>query len=166
MPIPVKAATVLASLLALGNAAAAGGKPPPAPDPAWQEECGGCHLAYPPRFLSAASWQRVMGGLGDHFGTDASLDPAVNRRITGWLVANARTPKPGRPEPVPPPLRITATRWFTGEHDEVAGRLKSPAVGSAANCAACHRTADQGNYSERNIKLPPKDAQPKQGGAR
>lgn len=141
--------------ITLAGAADAGPKPPP-PDPAWQAECGACHLAYPPRFLSADSWRRVMAGLGDHFGTDASLEPAVARGITGWLVANARRPRPGRPEPVPPPLRITEARWFTAEHDELpASRFKSPAVGSAANCAACHRTADQGNFSERNLKVPP-----------
>ena len=149
--------TLLAGLAALAAAEAAQKAPPAPPNPAWVEECGACHLAYPPRFLTANSWQRVMGGLGDHFGTDASLDPAVAKEITAWLVANSRKPKAGKPEPVPPPLRITETRWFIGEHDEVsADRFKSPAVGSAANCAACHRTADQGNFSERNIKLPPR----------
>lgn len=143
----------LAAMAAAGETT----KPPPAPpNPAWLEECGGCHLAYPPRFLSASSWQRVMGGLGDHFGTDASIEPAAAKEITAWLVANSRKPKAGKSEPVPPPLRITETRWFIGEHDEVsAARFRSPAVGSGANCAACHRTADQGNFSERNIKLPP-----------
>ncbi len=137
-------------------AAAEGARQSPAPNPAWQEECGGCHLAYPPRFLGAASWQRVMAGLDQHFGTDASVEPAVAKEITTWLVTNARRPRAGKPEPVPAPLRITETRWFIAEHDEIpAARFKSPAVGTAANCAACHRTADQGNFSERNIKLPP-----------
>ncbi|MDH5255391.1 MAG: diheme cytochrome c [Gammaproteobacteria bacterium] len=148
---------LLAGLAAMAAADGATKPPPPAPNPAWLEECGSCHLAYPPRFLSASSWQRVMGGLGDHFGTDASIEPAAVKEITAWLVANSRKPKAGKPEPLPPPLRITETRWFIGEHDEVsAARFRSPAVGSAANCAACHRTADQGNFSERNIKLPPK----------
>jgi Dihaem cytochrome c len=146
----------LAGLAAMAAAEAATKPPPPAPNPAWLEECGACHLAYPPRFLSANSWQRVMEGLGDHFGSDASIEPAVAKEITAWLIANARKPKTGKPEPVPPPQRITETRWFISEHDEVSARFASPAVGSAANCAACHRTADQGNFSERNIKLPPK----------
>ncbi|MBL8201558.1 MAG: diheme cytochrome c [Chromatiales bacterium] len=151
------AVSLLAALAGITAAGGATKAPPPAPNLAWQEECGSCHLAYPPRFLPAASWQRVMAGLGDHFGTDASIEPAVAKEITTWLAANARKPKAGKPEPVPPPLRITETRWFIGEHDEIsAARFKSPAVGGAANCAACHRTADQGNYSERNIKLPPK----------
>jgi len=148
---------ILAGLAAMGAAEGAQKSPPPPPNPAWQDECGACHLAYPPRFLSANSWQRVMVGLDQHFGTDASIEPAVAKKITAWLVANARKPKAGKPEPVPPPLRITETRWFIGEHDEIsAARFTSPAVGSEANCAACHRTADQGNFSEKNIKMPPK----------
>src|SRR5512145_3377199 len=43
-------------------------------DPEWLEECGACHIAYPPRFLPAESWREIMIGLDDHFGSDASLD--------------------------------------------------------------------------------------------
>jgi hypothetical protein len=32
------------------------------------KECGGCHFPYQPGLLSAVSWERIMGGLGDHFG--------------------------------------------------------------------------------------------------
>lgn len=154
--------------LAVATLAEGATKPaPPVPDPSWQEECGACHLAYPPRFLSAESWRRVMAGLGDHFGADASLEPVTAGKITAWLVANARKPRTGRPEPVPPPVRITETRWFTGEHDDIsAARFASPAVGGAANCAACHRTAEQGNFSERNIRLPPDDGRRNPGESR
>jgi cytochrome c553 len=157
--------TALALLLVVSATAAAEGGTKaslPPPNRAWQEECGSCHLAYPPRFLPAASWERVMAGLDKHFNTDASLEPAVAKEITTWLVANARKPKAGRTEAGgngsgPPPLRITETRWFQGEHDELSPtRFRSPAVGSPANCGACHTTADQGNFSERNIKVPAK----------
>ncbi len=151
------ALSLVMSLGAVVAAEAAQKPPPPPPNPAWQEECGSCHLAYPPRFLSAPSWQRVMAGLNDHFKTDASLEPAVAKDITAWLIANARRPKAGKTEPVPPPLRITEARWFRSEHDEIsAARYRSPAVGSAANCGACHTTADKGNFSESNIRMPPK----------
>lgn len=151
------ALSLVMSLGAVTAAEAAQKAPPPPPNPAWQEECGSCHLPYPPRFLTAPSWQRVMDGLNEHFKTDASLDPAIAKEITAWLVANARKPKSGKTEPVPPPLRITETRWFLGEHDEISpARFRSAAVGSPANCGACHTTADQGNFSERNIKLPAK----------
>jgi nitrate/TMAO reductase-like tetraheme cytochrome c subunit len=52
-------------------------------------------------------------------------------------------------------LRITDTPWFADEHDEVPTALwKDPRVKSAANCGACHREAERGDYRERNIALP------------
>jgi len=53
------------------------------------------------------------------------------------------------------PLRITETRWFVHEHDEVPARAwKHPKVKSAANCTACHADADKGNFNEHGIRLP------------
>ena len=49
----------------------------------------------------------------------------------------------------------TETAWFQDKHDEVSpATFKRPKVGSAANCAACHPRADQGNYDEHDIRLP------------
>jgi nitrate/TMAO reductase-like tetraheme cytochrome c subunit len=121
---------------------------------AYQSECGACHVAYPPQFLSAASWRAVMEGLPRHFGSDASLDPAVHAEILRYLEAHAgrRDPSAGGK----PQLRISETRWFVHEHSEELpkGVWKSPAVKSAANCAACHTAADKGDYSERSLRLP------------
>jgi cytochrome c553 len=119
----------------------------------WQTECGACHVAFPPRLLPAESWRAVMSGLDKHFGTDASLDPAAAREIRAFLEKNAGSRKyeaAGKPI-----LRITETRWFKHEHDEVPVRTwNNPKVKSAANCAACHTQAESGNYSERNIRIP------------
>ena len=44
---------------------------------------------------------------------------------------------------------------FLGKHDEVAASTwKLPAVKSAANCGACHTTADQGDFNENKIRIP------------
>lgn len=121
--------------------------------PAYQQECASCHVAYPPGLLPAASWQRLMGQLSKHFGTDASLDAATAKPIAGWLQANAGTGKRGREQP--PQDRITRSAWFTREHDEVsAATWRLPAVKSAANCAACHTGAEQGDFSEHRIRIP------------
>ncbi|MBI5889942.1 MAG: cytochrome C [Nitrosomonadales bacterium] len=126
---------------------------PVATNALWQAECGSCHLAYPPRLLPAESWQELMTGLDKHFGSDASLDAPSAREIGAFLDKNAgrnRHSKPGKPV-----LRITETRWFVHEHDEVSADVwKNPKVKSAANCAACHTGAETGNYSERSIKIP------------
>ncbi len=41
-----------------------------AENPLYSEECGACHLAYPPSLLPQASWRGIMDGLADHFGED------------------------------------------------------------------------------------------------
>lgn len=122
---------------------------------AWKEECGGCHVAYPARLLPAAGWQQVMGNLGDHYGSDASIDdPVVVAKITGLLVrgsGDAAKFSAGQSMP----LRITETRWFLREHDEVGAAVwKRPSIKSAANCGACHQGAADGNFSERGIRIP------------
>jgi hypothetical protein len=121
--------------------------------PAYQQECGACHIAYPPGLLPAASWQRLSANLPRHFGVDASLDPATTKTLADWLGAHAAS---GQRAVAPPPEdRITRSTWFVREHDEVpAATWKLPAVKSAALCAACHTQADQGDFSERNIRIP------------
>jgi len=119
----------------------------------WREECGACHLAYPPRFLPSSAWTDMMRGLKDHFGTDASVDEHAAAQITRYLAANAsrkqRTSANGSA------LRITQTRWFLHEHKDIpATKWKNPSVGSASNCSACHRNAKQGRFGEHSIKIP------------
>lgn len=123
--------------------------------PKYAQECSACHVAYPAGFLPAASWQRVMAGLGKHYGTDASLDEASVREISGWLKANAGTYK--RVSEEPPENRITKAAWFLRKHREgevPANVWKRASVGSPANCSACHTNADKGNFSEREVRIP------------
>lgn len=150
-------ATSTLCLLALGMpllANADGAKKPAATNPVWQEECGSCHIAYPPRFLPAGSWRTMMSSLDKHFGTDASIDADTAATIETFLVQNAKRSKPDT-RASDAPLRITETRWFRSEHDDFsAAKWKSPAIGSAANCGACHPGADKGSFRERDIKVP------------
>ncbi|MFZ5502195.1 MAG: diheme cytochrome c [Pseudomonadota bacterium] len=119
----------------------------------WQEECGSCHIAFPPRMLPAQSWRELMAGLDDHFGSDASLDQAVSDEITTFLENNASSKKvrfSGKST-----LRITDTREFRSEHDEISARTwNNPKVKTASNCSACHSGAERGDFSERNVKVP------------
>lgn len=122
--------------------------------PAYAQECGACHVAFAPGLLPAASWQRLMGTLPRHFGTDASLDPALQQSLTAWLVAHAATGrKTGRASP--PDDRITRSAWFVHEHDEIAAAVWArPSIKSAANCPACHARADQGDFDEHAVRIP------------
>lgn len=121
--------------------------------PRYQQECAACHLAYPPGMLPAASWKRVMANLPRHYGTDASLDPATLKELSTWLGANAGTYK--RVSEDPPQDRITTSSWFEREHREVKPNAwKRAAIGSRANCAACHTRADKGDFNDDNIRIP------------
>lgn len=119
----------------------------------WREECGGCHVAYPARLLPKTAWDEIMRTLPDHYGTDASVDEPTATAIRRYLDSSVRHRT--RPRPNPPELRITKSRWFVDEHDDVPrARWRSEAVGSPANCAACHPGAEQGRFNEDSVKLP------------
>lgn len=123
-----------------------------ATDVVWKEECGACHVAYPPQLLSAASWRALMNGLDRHFGADASLDEQTARHITAFLVRWASVNE-ARADPVA--MRISETRWFRKEHGEVPAATWNRAdVRSRANCAACHTRAEDGDYSGRTRRVP------------
>lgn len=127
---------------------------PKAAPPAYQAECGGCHLAFPPALLAPADWRRMMDRLDRHYGTDASLDDPTRQTLRAFLErhGNPRLRATADPSGLP---RLTATTWFRHEHDEVPTRLwRDARVKSAANCTACHRNAEAGKYSERDLALP------------
>lgn len=122
--------------------------------PLYKQECSACHVAYPPGLLPAQSWRRLMGGLPRHFGTDASLDAASVKQISDWLGKHAASSEYGA-RATPTEDRITRSAWFSRQHNEIPARTwKLPAVKSAANCAACHTRADQGDFNERYVRIP------------
>lgn len=154
----VRAARQSAALLALActlPAAWADSREMPASAmlPAYRQECAACHMAYPPGMLPASSWSRMMKGLDQHYGTDASLDPAMVSQISAWLQAHAGTYK--RVRKAPPQDRITQSAWFERKHREVEPAVwKRAAVGSRANCMACHTRADQGDFDDDRVRIP------------
>ena len=78
---------IAACLGAAGPALADGDRFPL--DPAYREECGSCHVAYPPKLLPQAGWRSTMASLDRHFGSDASVEPALARRLDAYLQAHA-----------------------------------------------------------------------------
>lgn len=145
----------LGALLALSGAASADDKGQARVPllPAYKQECGSCHTPFPPGMLPAASWQRLMGKLGQHYGTDASLDDATQKQIGAWLAANAGTYKRVREEP--PQDRITKSAWFIRKHDEVpASAWTRAAIKTPANCGACHPNASEGAFNEHDVRIP------------
>jgi hypothetical protein len=152
------------SVFALATAAQTG-KPPWQGDPAalWKAECSSCHMAYPPGLLPERSWRKMMAELDKHFGQNAGLDAATTKAILDYLVENSAERGTNRRSArflkgIPAaaaPLRISENSYFLREHREVSpDDWKLPKVGSPANCNACHSDAEQGNFSERNVRIP------------
>jgi len=133
--------------------------------PLYAEECGACHLAYPPQLLPARSWAGLMSGLDDHFGENAELGADTAQQISAWLVRNAADVNPGRRSKQflrgiassDTPLRITETPFFKRKHDEVPESkvINNPEVGSFSQCQACHgQDAQRGIFDEDTVDIP------------
>ena len=130
------------------GAAAHGGSHQYGPYPAnYTEECGSCHVPYPPQRMTAAGWETQMRNLGKHYGTDASLDAGSAQRISAYLMANAASKE--KLAPTEPTARLTKTRWFIKEHGDTP-----PKGQSFSNCTACHTQAERGDFEERTLKTP------------
>jgi hypothetical protein len=130
-----------ACLLALPAVADEEERVPPVTHGPTLKECGECHMAFQPALLPAESWRKIMAGLADHFGEDASLEAEVAAGIEAYLVANA-----GRGDGTK--LRISEQRWFRHEHDFPDRVWQKPEIRSKANCEACHRGAARGLYED------------------
>lgn len=130
----------------------------------WKEECAGsCHRGFHPTLLPAASWVKVMNGLEDHFGDDATIDRETHNEILGYLLASpaeastteaswkildslARSEVPGS---------ITGTPFWKTTHSGIPEEVfdRDP-VSSASNCLACHPGAEAGSFRDRDIRIP------------
>ncbi|MFB1487265.1 MULTISPECIES: cytochrome C [unclassified Thiocapsa] len=137
----------------------------------YSEECGSCHMAYQAGLLPGDAWAQIMSpaGLSNHYGDDASLADDVRTDITAFLLnnsadqaersrsrafavgANQSVQAEGTTLP-----RITETRYFMHEHDEIPARLvtDNPEVGSFSQCSSCHRGAAEGIYNEKQVSIP------------
>lgn len=142
-------------LLALGMnlAYAEGGRLAVPDNTKWKEECSSCHIAYPPKLLTADNWRKMMGGLDKHFGANAELDAKDNKEILDFLVRNAGSGDRHSAAS----LRITDTAWFRREHREVSPKeWVHPEVKNRSNCSACHQNVARNIWSERDIRVPGK----------
>ncbi|HEY5994991.1 MAG TPA: cytochrome C [Gallionellaceae bacterium] len=147
----MKLILIAAMFLAAGQTYAQGDKSSLTPQAKWEAECGSCHIAYPARFLTPETWQRLMDSLDRHFGDNASIDSATQQEILQYLKRNASASANRSAKS----MRISDTSWFTHEHDEISGKAwTDPAIKSRANCTACHVNAVRGDWSERGVRMP------------
>ena len=119
----------------------------------YASECAACHTAYLPKFLPSESWKKIMGDLSAHYGVDASLNKDDLLAISTWLESNAASY--GKRSEQPPDQRITASRWFKKEHRDISPSVfQRASIKGAANCQACHVTAEKGDYDDDNVRIP------------
>ena len=125
------------------------------------KECGACHWPFHPSLLPRASWTAIMTKLSDHFGEDASMSEKAAKEISAYLDANAAETADTEPAnrfreiAEDAPTRITKTRFWIRTHNHVSEAVfASPAVKTAANCAACHRDALSGRFDDQAIDIP------------
>jgi hypothetical protein len=107
-----------------------------------------------------------MDGMANHFGENASLDPAKAATLQGWLTANAserwdtRAAIMLRRVNAADPQRITSTQGWTRVHEHIPDSVfKSKAVGARGACKACHGDAETARFAPQSIAIP-KEARP------
>lgn len=127
---------------AAAAAASAVERVPPVSHTATAKECGECHMAFQPALLPAGSWMRIMDGLAEHFGEDASLPADLAASIRDYLTTNA-----GRIGD-PAITRITEQSWFIKEHRFSSAVWQRSQIRTKSNCLACHPRAQQGTYED------------------
>jgi len=123
-------------------------------------ECGDCHMAFPPQTLPKASWEKIIGNLADHYGEDASLDPALTAEVLAYHVEHAsdvssvRAAMKWRANGTF--ARITDAPRFKDKHgtcpQEVWNHEK---VRSKSNCLACHTTMQTDGSTDANMNFLP-----------
>lgn len=137
------------------------GVPPASQDPVYAEQCGACHMPYPPELAPAAVWQTLLGDLQHHFSADASMSPKLVAHLRAYLLANAA----GHWDTLPAwsfrardpadPVRLTATPFWKHRHARIpAAVFANPKIGGRSQCDACHRDATTGRFAPQAIHVP------------
>lgn len=134
------------------------------PDPLHQRICGQCHFALPAMLLPAASWQKIMGGLNNHFGETIELDARQRLALSAFLNDNAAD-KSGHKRARKimsslgslAPVRVSDIPYLKRKHREgklPAGAFERNSVGSMANCKACHPGAARADFDDDRVRIP------------
>ncbi|MFT7880144.1 MAG: cytochrome b/b6 domain-containing protein [Sulfurimonas sp.] len=131
--------------------------------PEFENECGSCHITYPPYLLPKRSWVAMMQDLENHFGDDASIDNKTNLSILAFLKANSAENSTHEAafkilkslKENDSTIAITQTPYWKSRHKHVDKEIfLSQDVKSRANCSACHQNIEYGLIENRLIKVP------------
>lgn len=124
------------------------------------EECGSCHIPYPPMLLPIDSWKKIMAGLEDHFGEITDLDAETMEQLINYLAKHSLEKEKDsivghwlKTLPANPVLRITELPSFLDDHQDAFKRLGegSEQPGFMSPCKDCHKEAMDGIFSKDRI---------------
>lgn len=133
----------------------------PVDNATYAEECGVCHIAYPPGFLPQRSWERLLSTLDDHFGENAELSEATVEELARYVYGNSAERTNFKYAAMiledmwenEVPLRITETAFVRTRHAQIPrDRVKgNPQIRSLSNCDGCHTRAKEGSFRKHEI---------------
>lgn len=131
--------------------------------PEFSDECGSCHITYPPYLLPKNAWRVMMGDLENHFGDDAWVNPATNASILAFLLANSAEDSTHQSslkilkslKGNDTTIAITQTPFWKHKHEDIEKDVfSSKEVKTKANCKACHKDIDRGLIENDLISVP------------
>ena len=164
------AATVTIAVVRAEDDDEGGRRPAPVQNKSYQAECATCHKAYFPGLLPTQSWEKIIVGMKAHFGEKVELKAADQAEILAFLKKNAAekskselSRKIMRSLHGTIPARITEIPLIKKKHLGIPkGVLQRKAIGSLANCTACHPAADKGDSDEDHTRIPGADGKKKE----
>ena len=138
----------------------------------YNDECGACHKPYPPFMLPSSSWERIRGGLANHFGEKITpeMEKEDNRillrdqniifkyltkysadnstREISVKVMKSLNGARGRKS-------ITKIKVWKDIHANIDRSVfKSKKVKRKSNCFACHKNFEKGLIEDIDIIIP------------
>jgi len=126
------------------------------------DECGSCHITYPPYLLPKKSWEVMMKDLENHFGDDASIDDLTNISILKFLEENSAEKSTHQAavgilnslkENNDTIIAISKTPYWKEKHKDIDKSVfKNEKIKSRANCKACHTGIESGMLENDLIK--------------
>lgn len=134
----------------------------PARNEVYIEECGACHVAFPPGLMPQRSWEVIVDGFADHFGEELEFDDEVIASLRKYLINNAAD-RSKYPRSVLimqylrddlTPTRVMDVPYIKRKHSQIPRDAleKNANVRSFANCDACHSRVEAGSFNKKEIK--------------
>ncbi|MFV0564141.1 cytochrome C [Malaciobacter mytili] len=130
----------------------------------YTNECGSCHFAYFPGLLPQNSWEKLMSGLDNHFGDDASVDEQTFQTLSKFLNDNSAEKNMNykRSRKIVKSIAkdevyiaISKTPYIHKKHKKIRKDLiTQKEVKGLFNCTACHKSAKKAIFNDDDVNIP------------